>query len=362
MTGVVVRPPRVRYRVRVGPGLLGRAGELLLRHRLGGTLLLVTDRTVARLYGAQVRASLKRAGFDVHLTVLPPGERTKSLASARRLYRAWARHGAGRTAIVVALGGGVVSDVTGYAAATYGRGLPWVIFPTTLLSQADASIGGKTGVNLPEGKNLVGAYHHPLAVYADPEALETLTPRAFRSGLAEVVKMGIIRRPELLDHIERLLQSGAVRDPARLARVIRMTAAEKARYVSRDERDRGVRRELNFGHTVGHALEAAYGYGRYLHGEAVSVGMIAALRLSVRVAGLSPREVARVESILSEAGLPTRLRGRPNRAFWRALLRDKKRGRAGLRVVLSRAIGRAKVFDLPSLTPLRQVLRGLAEQ
>jgi 3-dehydroquinate synthase len=356
VTAVVVRPRRVRYRVHVGPGLLGRAGDLLLRHRRGGTLLLVTDRTVARLYGARVRSSLKRAGFDVHLTVLPAGERTKSLASARRLYRAWARHGAGRAALVVALGGGVVSDVTGYAAATYGRGLPWIVFPTTLLSQADASIGGKTGVNL------VGAYHHPLAVYADPEALVTLAPRAFRSGLAEVVKMGVIRRPELLDRIEALLQGGALRDPAHLARVIRMTATEKARYVSRDERDRGVRRELNFGHTVGHALEAAYGYGRYLHGEAVSVGMTAALRLSVRVAGLSRREAARVESILSGAGLPTRLRERPNRAFWRALRRDKKRGRAGLRVVLSRAIGKAKVFDLPSLTPLRRVLRDLAEQ
>jgi 3-dehydroquinate synthase len=361
VTGVTVRRPRIRYRVVVRPGLLREAGERLLRHRRGGALLLVTDRTVDRLYGARVTASLRRAGFEVHATVLPPGERTKSLASVRRLYRAWALHGAGKTALVAALGGGVVSDVAGYAAATYGRGLPWVVFPTTLLSQADASIGGKTGVNLPEGKNLVGAYHHPLGVYADPEALETLTPRAFRSGLAEVVKMGVIRRPELLGRIESLLRTGRLRDPARLAPLIRATAAEKARTVSRDERDRGVRRHLNFGHTVGHALEAAYGYGRYLHGEAVSVGMIAALRLSVRSAGMTRREAARVESILAGAGLPTRLGARPNRAFWRALLRDKKRGRVGLRVVLSPAIGRAKLFDLASLTPLRQVLSDLAE-
>jgi 3-dehydroquinate synthase len=324
-------------------------------------VLLVTDRTVAGLYGGRFRASLRRAGFEVLATVLPAGERTKSLPSARRLYRAWARAGAGRTALVVALGGGVVSDVAGYAAATFARGLDWIVFPTTLLSQADAGIGGKTGVNLAEGKNLVGAYHHPLAVYSDPEALRTLTPRAFRSGLAEVVKMGVIRRPELLHRIEALLRRGTLREPSRITPVVRMTAVEKARYVSRDERDRGVRRELNFGHTVGHALEAAYGYGRYLHGEAVSVGMVAALRLSVRESGLPPSDAARVESLLRRAGLPTRLPGRPNRAFWKALLRDKKRGRTGIRVVLSRAIGRAKVFDLPSLTPLRRVLQDLAE-
>lgn len=361
MTQVRVRRPAVQYRIVVRAGLLARAGELVRRHRRGGTLLLVTDRTVARLYGRKVLRSLRGAGFDVMTTVLPAGERAKSLESVRRLYRDWAGHGAGRTSFVVALGGGVVSDVAGYAAATYGRGLPWVDFPTTLLSQADASIGGKTGVNLPEGKNLVGAYHHPDGVYSDPETLLTLTPRAFRSGLAEVVKMGVVRRPDLLARVERLVGRDALRDPRRLAPVIRMCATEKARYVSRDERDRGVRRELNFGHTVGHALEAAYGYGRYLHGEAVSVGMVAALELSVRSAGLPRRDAERVRDLLVAAGLPTRLEGRPNRTFWKALLRDKKRGRAGLRVVLSRAIGRAKVFDLPSLTPLRRVLRELAE-
>ncbi|HEY7727065.1 MAG TPA: 3-dehydroquinate synthase, partial [Candidatus Eisenbacteria bacterium] len=351
MTTVRVRRPPARYRIRVRLGLLSDAGPLLRRHRRGGLLLLVTDRTVSRLYGRRVRASLRRAGFDVHTTVLPPGERSKSLESVRRLYREWARLGAGRGALVVALGGGVVSDVAGYAAATFVRGLDWVVFPTTLLSQADASIGGKTGVNLTEGKNMVGAYHHPLAVYSDPEALRTLRARAFRSGLAEVVKMGVIRRPELLVRIELLLRRGALREPARLAPIIRLTAAEKARYVSRDERDRGPRRELNFGHTVGHALEAAYGYGRYLHGEAVAVGMAAALRLSVLAAGLRPRDAARVHGILKAAGLPTRLPDSPGPAFWGALLRDKKRGRRGLRVVLSPAIGRAKVFDLPSLTP-----------
>ena len=360
MTTLTVRRPPVRYRIQVRRGLLDSAGSLLRTHHRGGTALLVTDRTVDRLYGARVRASLRRAGFDVIAAVLPPGEPTKSLASARRLYRTWAGRGVGRTAVVVALGGGVVSDVAGFAAATYGRGLDWVVFPTTLLAQADASVGGKVGVNLEEGKNLVGAYHHPLGVYADPDVLATLSPRAFRAGLAEVAKMGVIRRPAILARLAAMVESGRLRDPARLLPLIRATVSEKAAIVGRDERDRGLRRVLNFGHTVGHGLEAAYGYGRYLHGEAVAVGMVAALRLSVGTAGLPAADAERVEGLLRAMGLPTRLREAPGEAFWRALLRDKKRGRAGLRVVLSPAIGRAKVFDLPSLTPLKRAVLSLS--
>jgi 3-dehydroquinate synthase len=361
MTTLIVRRAPARYRIQVRRGLLGRAGGLLRRHRRGGTALLVTDRTVLRLYGARVTASLRRAGFDVIVTALPPGERAKSLDHARRLYRTWARRGVDRSAIVVALGGGVVSDVAGFAAATYGRGLDWVVFPTTLLAQADASVGGKVGVNLPEGKNLVGAYHHPLGVYADPDALATLSPRAFRSGLAEMAKMGVIRRPAILARLAALAGGGRLRDPVRLAPLIRATAAEKAAIVGRDERDQGERRVLNFGHTVGHALETAYGYRSYLHGEAVAVGMVVALRLSADVAGLPSADAGRVEGLLRVLGLPTRLREVPGPRFWRALLRDKKRGRAGLRVVLSPAVGRAKVHDLPSLTPLKRAVLSLVK-
>ena len=359
-TTLTVRRAPVRYRILVRRGLLDQVGSLVRAHRKGGPALLVSDRTVFRLYGARVRASLRRAGFDVHASVLPPGEPTKSLASARRLYRDWAGHRVFKGAIVVTLGGGVVSDTAGFAAATYGRGLDWVAFPTTLLSQADASVGGKVGVNLEEGKNLVGAFHHPLGVYADPDALATLSPRAFRSGLAEVAKMGVIRSPEILDRLSSMVATGSLRDPARLAPLIRMTITEKAAIVSRDERDQGVRRVLNFGHTVGHALETAYGYGRYMHGEAVSVGMAAALLMSAGLAGLREADAIRVEALLRAMGLPTRLHEVPGRAFWGALRRDKKRGRAGLRVVLSPAIGRAKVFDLPSLTPLERAVDSLA--
>ncbi len=249
---------------------------------------MVTDRTVARLYGARFLRSVRRAGFTPYAIALAPGERSKTLATVGTLCERWAERSAGRGALVAALGGGVVSDVAGFAAATYARGLKWVAFPTTLLAQADAAIGGKVGVNLAGGKNLCGSFHHPCAVFSDPDALRTLSPRALRSGLAEVAKMGVIRRPAMLDGIRRLTRGGgapSVVDPARVAPLIRAAAREKAWFVSRDPEDRGVRQHLNFGHTVGHALESCYGYRRYTHGEAVSIGMAAALGLIACFAG-----------------------------------------------------------------------------
>jgi 3-dehydroquinate synthetase len=265
----------------------------------------------------------------------------------------------GKGAFVVALGGGVVSDVAGFAASAFGRGLPWAAVPTTLLAQADAAIGGKTGVNLRAGKNLVGAFHHPRAVYADPDALATLPKRAMRSGLAEVVKMGVIHDPRLLERLTSLAKAGRALDPRAVAPAVHACAVSKAWFVSKDERDTGLRRALNFGHTVGHALEASEGYRAFHHGEAVAVGMVAELRLSVLLLGLDPIAAVHVEALLKALGLPTSLRRRVKPSFWRAVLRDKKRGRAGVRVVLCPAIGEAKVVALPSLTPLEQVVGSL---
>jgi 3-dehydroquinate synthase len=351
---------RIRYPIRISPGLLGRAGALLRAERVPGTVLVVTDRTVARLHGARVLASLRRAGWTPRVTALPPGEPSKTLACVRGLCERWAAWGADRSVPVLALGGGVVSDVAGFAAAAYARGLDWYAFPTTVLAQADASIGGKVGVNLPGGKNLVGAFHHPRGVFCDPEALRTLPPRAFRSGLAEIAKIGVIRRPAILAGLRRLALEGPGR--AGIADLIRAAAREKAWYVSRDPEDRGIRRELNFGHTVGHALEVSHGYGRLTHGEAVSIGMVAALRLSVRAAGLDPAASREVEELLRSLGLPVGLKVRPGKTFWRALARDKKRGRLRTRMVLSPAIGAAKTYELPSLTPLRGVVLSLVQK
>jgi 3-dehydroquinate synthase len=348
--------------VRVGRGLMRRAGPILRTLHAGDTAALVTDRTVGRLYAARVETSLERAGFRVVRATLPVGERSKSIGTFRALCDRWSEEGIGRDTIVVALGGGVVSDVAGFAASTFARGLTWAALPTTILAQADASIGGKVGINLPGGKNLVGAFHHPAMVLADTEALRTLTPRAYRAGLAEVLKIGVIRRPEILSRLYRLAARGGWGHPRALEPLIRMAAAEKARLVSKDERDRSVRLALNFGHSVGHALEAAYGYRRYLHGEAVALGMVAALRLSVLEIGLDPIVAIEVESILRQLGLPTRLHRFPGRRFWKALERDKKRGRAGLRMILCPAIGKSKVFELSSLTALRRVVLSLVRQ
>ena len=358
-----VRTPRgsIQYPIRVSADLLRRAGPLLRAARASERLLVVTDRTVAKLHGASFLSSLRRAGFDPRVIVIPPGERSKTPERARAICDRWAEWRVDRSGVVVALGGGVVSDVAGFAAATYARGLDWYGFPTTLLAQADASIGGKVGVNLRHGKNLLGAFHHPRGVFSDPSVLRTLTARAFRSGLAEIVKMGVIRRPAILSRLRRLGRD-ARGDHAAVIGLIRAAAREKVWYVSRDPLDLGIRRELNFGHTVGHALEASMGYGRILHGEAVSVGMVAALRMSVRHAGLDPADAAGVEELLRSLGLPTRLRRPPGSAFWSALERDKKRGRSRLRMVLSPAIGAAKAYDLPSLTSLRGVILGLVQK
>jgi 3-dehydroquinate synthase len=351
-----------RYSVRVERGLLDRVGARLkgdIGLAPGTPVALVSDRTVARLYAARVERSLRAAGCRVHRYLLAPGEPSKDLAVATRLFESWAADGLGKGTLVVALGGGVVSDVTGFAASAFGRGLAWVVVPTTLLSQADASIGGKTGVNLRAGKNLVGAFHHPKAVYADPDALRTLPPRAIRSGLAEVVKMGVVRDPRILVSLAALVRRGRALDPKALAPLVRSCAVSKAWFVSKDERDKGIRRVLNFGHTVGHALEASEGYRAFHHGEAVAVGMVAALRLSVMETHLDPIDALKVEWLLKSLGLPTRLKRPVKPSFWRALLRDKKRGRAGVRVVLCPAIGKAKVIALPSLTPLELVVASL---
>lgn len=367
---VRLRSAATEYPIVVERGVLGRAGALVraAARKRGRVVVaaLVTDRTVGRLYGARVERSLRRAGLRVHVTAILPGEGSKRFETVRALTDRWARAGLSRDALVLALGGGVVSDTAGFAAAAYMRGLPWIVFPTTLLAQADASIGGKVGVNLTAGKNLLGAFHHPRGVFADPDALATLPRRALRSGLAEVAKMGVIRRPGLLRRLDALAGTLAGRDhfaaAAALPAIIRECAASKAWYVSRDERDTGLRRELNFGHTVGHALEAAEGYRVYQHGEAVAVGMAAALRMSVLHAGLDPADAEETERLIARLGLPTRLSREPGERFWSALLRDKKRGRLLLRVVLCPAIGTAEVFELSSLTSLRRVVSSLVRR
>ncbi|MGP8049738.1 MAG: 3-dehydroquinate synthase [Desulfobaccales bacterium] len=334
------------YRIILEPGLRSRLGSLLTSLNQARRLFLISDRRVARLYGAQVAAALEEAGLEpVRLTV-PSGERAKNWPVVRRLARQLLEGGAHRGSLLLALGGGVVGDLTGFLASIFMRGLPFIQVPTTLLAMVDASIGGKTAVNLAEGKNLLGTFHQPRLVAIDPEFLQTLPRTEFRNGLAEVVKAALISDRELLARLEVLLvkgPAGLLGNPEELLGVIYRAAAIKAEVVAQDEREGGLRRLLNFGHTLGHGLEQASSF-RLAHGRAVAWGMLAALKLSERLAGLPAEEASRGRRLLRHLGLTRRpLPPMDPGAILAALGRDKKRLESGVPFVLLRRLGEAVV-------------------
>lgn len=329
------------YPIHVGPGLLADAAHW--RDALRGRhALVVTNEVVAPLYLPRVLPVL--AGLRHASLVLPDGEAHKTLASAGRIFDALAALGATRDACIVALGGGVVGDLAGFAAACWMRGIDFVQMPTTLLAMVDSSVGGKTGVNLPAGKNLVGAFHQPRAVIADTETLASLPAREYRAGLAEVVKYGAIGDAAFLAWLEANAASLAARDPATLVAAIVASCRHKAAIVARDEQERGERALLNFGHTFGHALETAGGYGTLLHGEAVAIGMLLAARLSAALGRAPPADAARLGALLSALGLPCTLPPGVDPQRLVALMRlDKKNLGGHLRLVLWRGVGAAEV-------------------
>ncbi|HVC01307.1 MAG TPA: 3-dehydroquinate synthase [Steroidobacteraceae bacterium] len=329
-----------RYPIDIGPGLLGDRALLDLRLP-GADLFVVSNLTVAPLYLPRLRAALtdRRLGE----CILADGERHKTLATAAAVLDALVEQRFNRDTTVIALGGGVVGDIGGFAAACYQRGVACVQMPTTLLAQVDSSVGGKTGVNHPGGKNLIGAFHQPAAVIADTESLATLPQRELRAGLAEVVKYGCIADAALFDWLERSMPRLLARDPEALTHAIRRSCELKASVVARDERESGLRAVLNFGHTFGHAIEAATGYQRYLHGEAVAIGMLIATDLSARLGLVDAPVLARLRALLGAAGLPLDA-PRIGAAKARQLLQmDKKVLRGAVRLVLLAAIGRATV-------------------
>ncbi len=302
---IEVRLGQRAYPVRVEPGLLGRLGELVAALAGVGRVVLVTDETVAGLYGEAAASSLRAAGMEPLVVVLPAGEEHKTLATVEKIYDAALDAGIDRRALIVALGGGVVGDVAAFAAATLLRGIRVAMVPTSLLAQVDSSVGGKTGVNRPQGKNLVGAFHQPVLVAADPQTLATLPEREYRAGLAEVVKMAAILDATLFERLEHERRALLARDPTVLTPVVARCVQLKAEVVERDEKESELRRILNFGHTVGHALEQATGYSRFLHGEAVAIGMVAAARLCERLGTCGREDAGRIERLLEELGLPT---------------------------------------------------------
>ncbi len=347
MKQITVNTPSGAYAVISGHGIAARAGALLESLEPISSVILISSPVVWRRWGRLVEKSLRH----VHATqtiLFDDRESAKTLATVERLCRGLAQAGADRRSLIVALGGGVVGDVAGFVAASYARGIRIVHMPTTLLAQVDSSIGGKTGVNLPEGKNLVGAFHQPRLVITDPKMLKTLAARQYRAGLYEAIKYGVIGDEILFRFLERRLPEVLRQAPASLGWVLERCIRAKAEVVSADERESGLREILNFGHTFAHALEAATRYRIFSHGEAVGWGMIAAAHLSVRMKMLSPEQVARIAQLVWRVGpIPKRPSIKPERLVeW---MRADKKSRGGrLRMVLAQRIGAVKtVEDVP---------------
>jgi len=330
------------YQIKIAPKLLVRLGEECRRLKLGTRCAVITDANVAPLFGSKTIASLKRGGFDPVLITVPAGETAKSLTNVQRCYDQLAAQRLERKSFIVALGGGVVGDLAGFVAATYLRGIPFVQVPTTLLAQVDSSVGGKTGVNLKAGKNLVGAFYQPRLVLCDLDTLKTLPTRELRAGLGEVIKYGIIYDEPLFRRLERDLPKLLARNPAVLAPVIARCCEIKADVVGQDETESGLRAILNFGHTIGHGLEAISSYGKYLHGEAISIGQVAAAHLSSELTGLPTGAVARIEQLFKRSGLPTavKLTAPQRKALFAAMSLDKKVSAGEVKFVLAQRLGK----------------------
>ena len=330
------------YTIKIGGGLLQRLGPECARLKLGARCAIITDTNVGRKFAKPAYNSLVSAGFDPSLVVVPAGETAKSLRSVQSCYDQLASHRLERKSFIVALGGGVVGDVAGFVAATYLRGVAFVQVPTTLLAQVDSSVGGKVGVNLKAGKNLVGAFYQPRLVLCDLDTLSTLPERELRAGLAEIIKYGIIHDARLFAKLERDLPRLLARDAKTLAAVVARCCKIKAEVVGQDETENGRRAILNFGHTIGHALEAISRYGKYLHGEAISIGQVAAAKLSFAVAGLSTRETERIKMLFLQAGLPTsvKLNSSQLAQLFAAMKLDKKVSDGEIKFVLANRIGK----------------------
>ncbi len=346
---VIVDTGQARYAIRIEPGLIDRVGPELGVLGLRGAAFLVADDQVMGLYGRRVQQSLEGAGFRTVPITIPAGEEHKTTAVAGEVHDAMLAGGVERRDCVVALGGGVTGDLAGYAAATILRGIALIHVPTSLLAMVDSSIGGKTGVDHPRAKNMIGAFHQPLAVLVDPDTLATLPERHYRAGWAEVVKHGLILDAGLVAAIEQDLSAIRSRDPAAVSRLIRWSGRIKAMVVSQDERESGLRSLLNYGHTVGHALETLYDYRALLHGEAVAIGMHAAGAIGVAMGLLGREDLLRQNAVIAALGLPLEATVSDRAAFDAALRLDKKVAGGRNRWVLLEQIGRAVVRgDVPA--------------
>jgi len=330
------------YPIHIGRGLVSNA-DLILPHLKRKHVAIVTNTTVAPLYLEQLSASLQAAGVSVISIILPDGEAYKNSETLNLIYDALLQNRCERSTTLIALGGGVIGDLTGYAAATYLRGVPFIQIPTTLLSQVDSSVGGKTGVNHPLGKNMIGAFYQPQLVLADIDTLQTLPSREFSAGMAEVIKYGLIRDPDFFDWLEMHIDQLMALDESSITEAIYRSCQNKADVVARDEHETGERALLNLGHTFGHAIENAMGYGVWLHGEAVAAGTMMAADLSERMGWLKPEDVKRIYALLTAANLPLEAPKLGVEKYLDLMQLDKKVADGKIRLVLQQGIGKSVI-------------------
>lgn len=330
------------YPIHIGRGLVSNA-DLILPHLKRKHVAIVTNTTVAPLYLEQLSASLQASGVSVISIILPDGEAYKNSETLNLIYDALLQNRCERSTTLIALGGGVIGDLTGYAAATYLRGVPFIQIPTTLLSQVDSSVGGKTGINHPLGKNMIGAFYQPQLVLADIDTLQTLPLREFSAGMAEVIKYGLIRDPDFFDWLEMHIDQLMALDESSIGEAIYRSCQNKADVVARDEHETGERALLNLGHTFGHAIENAMGYGVWLHGEAVAAGTMMAADLSERMGWLKPEDVKRIYALLTAANLPLEAPKLGMEKYLDLMQLDKKVADGKIRLVLQQGIGKSVI-------------------
>ncbi len=342
------------YPIYIGNDLLGKA-ELIQPHIRGKQVMVVSNETVAPLYLDKVLASLD--GLRVETVILPDGEQYKNLEVLTTIFDALLTHHFDRKCTLIALGGGVVGDMTGFAAASYQRGVDFIQIPTTLLAQVDSSVGGKTGVNHPLGKNMIGAFHQPRCVIADTDSLNTLDDRQLSAGIAEVIKYGLIDDPAFFTWLEQNMAAMMSREAEALSYAIARSCEDKARVVAADEKEAGSRALLNLGHTFGHAIETGMGYGEWLHGEAVAAGMVLAAELSEHLGWIEPSVVERSRNLIAAAGLPVKAPSElSSDRFLELMAVDKKVQDGILRLVLMKGLGHSVISDAASSEQIRAVL------
>lgn len=351
------------YNILVGDGAFLRLPELLISLKVGRDAIIITNPLVKRLYGKYLAQPLEGNGFSVQFLIVTDSEKSKSAQVAVDLVGKIAAYAADKKPFIIALGGGVIGDLAGFVAAIYKRGIPFIQVPTTLLAQVDSSIGGKVAVDLPQGKNLMGAFYQPRLVLTDTNCLRSLQLRQLRDGLAEVVKYGVIDDTRLFVFLEKNYKALLAAEPKALAHIVTACAAIKARVVALDERDvKDVRVILNFGHTIGHAIETAAGYDKYNHGEAVALGMRAACFIACRLKLMDPIDMARVETLLNAIGLPEKLVGVSREKILRAIMFDKKFCGKKNRFVLCPVIGESLVRENIPSDVIKQAVEYLLSQ